>query len=302
MKKQFIACLLLFAFVLSACGTNETAKPEQETKTETITYQSENGPVEVPANPSRIIALSNAPNVVSLGGNIVGVDKWTNMNPLFQKKLKGVEEVTDESLEKIIELDPDLIITGSWSKNIDKLNEIAPTVVYTWGKLDYLTQQIEVGKLINKEKEAREWVDDFKKRAAAAGKAIREKIGENATVSVFENDVKQVYVFGNNWARGTEILYQAMNLKMPEKVKEMALGPGYHTLSIETLPEFAGDYIVLSKSPDGDSSFLETDTWKNIPAVKNNRVIEINKEASTYSDPITLEYLLEIYEKSFLGN
>lgn len=271
-------------------------------KPETVTYQSENGPVEVPANPKRIIALTNAPNVISLGGNIVGVDQWTNMNPLFQEKLKGVTEVTDESLEKIIELDPDLIIVGSWMKNIDKLSEIAPTVVYTWGKLDYLTQQIEIGKLINKEKEARDWVDDFQKRAEAAGEAIRAKIGEDATVSVIENDTKQLYVFGDNWARGTEILYQAMNLKMPEKVKEMALEPGYYALSLEVLPEFAGDYIVFSKNPDGDGSFLETDTWKNIPAVKNNRVIEINMKASTYSDPITLEYLLEIFKEEFLGN
>ena len=41
-------------------------------------------------------------------------------------------------------------------KNIGKLNDIAPTVVFTWGKLDYLSQQIEIGKLLNKEKEAKE--------------------------------------------------------------------------------------------------------------------------------------------------
>lgn len=301
MKKRFIGCLLLFVLILTACGSSETAKPEQATTSETITYQSENGPVEVPANPTRIIALSNAPNVISLGGKLVGVDQWTNMNPLFQEKLQGVEEVTDESLEKIIELEPDLIIAGSFSKNIDKFNQIAPTVVYTWGKLDYLTQHIEIGKLLNKEQEAKEWVDDFQKRAEEAGTAIKETIGEDATVSVIENDVKQLFVFGNNWARGTEILYQAMGLNMPDKVKELALGPGYHALSIETLPELAGDYIVFSKNPDGDSSFLETETWKNIPAVKNNRVIEINTKASTYSDPITLEYLLEIFNDSFLG-
>ncbi len=160
---------------------------------------------------------------------------------------------------------------GSFSKNIDKFNQIAPTVVYTWGKLDYLTQHIDIRKLLNKEQEAKEWVDDFQKRAEEAGTAIKETIGEDATVSVIENGVKQLIVFGNNWARGTEILYQAMGLNMPDKVKELALGPGYHALSIETLPELAGDYIVFSKNPDGDSSFLETETWKNIPAVKNNR-------------------------------
>ena len=30
---------------------------------------------------------------------------------------------------------------------------------------------------------------------------------------------------------------------MPEKVKEMALNDGYYALSLEVLPEFAGDYV-----------------------------------------------------------
>lgn len=304
MKKLFLPCLFLFILVLSACGNNETEKEKNttETKKETFTYQSESGPIEVPTNPKRIIALTNGPNVLALDANIVGIDEWTNTNPLFEEKLDKVEIVSEENLEKIIELEPDLIIAGSHMKNIKKLNEIAPTVAYTWGKLDYLDQQIEIGKLLNKESEAKEWVADFKERAESAGEAIRAKIGEDATVSVIESGNKEFYVFGDNYARGTEILYQAMKLKMPDKVKEMALESGIYTFSSEVLPEFAGDYVILSKNPEVDNSFLETDVWKNIPAVKNNHVFEINTKASTYSDPITLDYLLEYYEKSFLNN
>lgn len=306
MKKLFLPCLFLFVLVLSACGNNETETEKEknttETKKETFTYQSESGPIEVPTNPKRIIALTNGPNVLALDANIVGIDEWTNTNPLFEEKLDKVEIVSEENLEKIIELEPDLIIAGSHMKNIKKLNEIAPTVAYTWGKLDYLDQQIEIGKLLNKESEAKEWVADFKERAESAGEAIRAKIGEDATVSVIESGNKEFYVFGDNYARGTEILYQAMKLKMPDKVKEMALESGIYTFSSEVLPEFAGDYIILSKNPDVDNSFLETDVWKNIPAVKNDQVFEINTKASTYSDPITLDYLLEFYEKSFMKN
>ncbi|PJN88608.1 iron-hydroxamate ABC transporter substrate-binding protein [Bacillus sp. mrc49] len=304
MKKLFIPFLLLFVLILSACGNNEKANESKEdkSKAETVTYQSETGPVKIPANPKRIIALSNGPNVLALDGNIVGIDQWTNMNPLFKDKLKGVEVVSEDNLEKIIELEPDLIIAGSEMKNIKKLNEIAPTVVFTWGKLDYLSQQVEIGKLLNKEKEAKDWVNDFKERANSAGEKIRAKIGEDATVSVIENDAKEFYVFGNNFARGTEILYQAMNLKMPEKVKEKALKPGVYTLSSEVLPEYTGDYIIFSKNPDVENSFVGTETWKNIPAVKNGHIFEINSKASTYSDPITLDHLLEFFEKSFLNS
>lgn len=309
MKKQLLPFMLLLVLLISACSSQSAGKkeekdaPKEEKKSETITYQSETGPIEVPADPQRVILLSGyTGNVIRLGVNIVGVDTWSKNNPTFADELKDVEEVSDESLEKIIELEPDLIIAGSTSKNIDKLSEIAPTVTYTWGKVDYLTQHIELGKLLNKEKEAKKWADGFKAQAEAAGEEIRAKIGEDATVTVIEGYDKQLYVFGDNWARGTEILYQSMKLKMPEKVKEMALKEGYYTLSAEVLPEFAGDYIVFSKYADADTSFQNTETYKNIPAVKNNRVFEMEGNGASFTDPVTLEKQLAFFKKSFLGN
>ncbi|MGG3738403.1 iron-hydroxamate ABC transporter substrate-binding protein [Aeribacillus pallidus] len=307
MKKLIMPFLLLLVLVISACSNESTTKESQssakEEKNETIIYQSENGPIEVPAHPERVVVLSSfAGHVMALDVNLVGVDSWSKMNPRFQEKLKDVEEVSDENIEKIIELNPDLIIGLSNIKNVDKLSQIAPTVTYTYGKLDYLTQFLEIGKLLNKEEEARAWIEDFKKRAQKAGEEIRAKIGEDATVSVIENFDKQLYVFGDNWGRGTEILYQEMKLNMPEKVKEMALEPGYYALSLEVLPEFAGDYIIFSKNPDSDHSFQETDTYKNIPAVKNNRVFEANAKEFYFNDPITLDYQLEFFIQNFLGN
>ena len=76
-----------------------------------------------------------------------------NESPL-EGSLKDVPVVSEENLEKIIELNPDLIIGISSMKNQDKLKEIAPTVTYTYGKLGYLEQFIEIGKLLNKEEEA----------------------------------------------------------------------------------------------------------------------------------------------------
>ncbi|MGM0420788.1 MAG: iron-hydroxamate ABC transporter substrate-binding protein, partial [Bacillota bacterium] len=232
----------------------------------TFTYQAEDGPIEVPTDPQRVIVLASfAGNVQALDVNLVGADSWALNNLNYD--LEGVEEVTDDNLEKIIELDPDLIIGLSNTNNVERLNQIAPTVIYTYGKVDYLEQHLEIGKLLNKEAEARAWIEDFKERAAAAGEEIKAEIGEDATVSVIEAFNKELYVFGDNWGRGTEILYQEMELKMPERVKELALEAGYYSLSLEVLPEVAGDYVILSKNSEADTSFQETETYQNIPAV-----------------------------------
>ncbi|WP_066185987.1 MULTISPECIES: iron-hydroxamate ABC transporter substrate-binding protein [Gracilibacillus] len=302
MKRIMILLAALCFFVLVGCGNQQTneeqAGSENEGSEETVTYPSETGPVEIPTDPQRIVALTNAPNVFALDGPLVGVDEWTKANPLFAEDLKDVPVVSENEPESVLAQEPDLIIAGSHMENIDELEKIAPTIVYTWGKLDYLEQQLEIGKLLNKEEEAQAWIDDFTERAQAAGDKIKEAYGEDVSVTVFETDAKNFYVYGDSWARGTELLYQAMELQMPEKVEADAQEDGYYTLSQEVLPEYAGDFIVLSKSGD-DNTFMESDTWQSIPAVQNDQVIEIDTEEASYSDPITLEHLLGIFEQGF---
>jgi len=312
MKRKWLPILLGLMLATTACSsqtapTASTSKPEGSAQTEaksgTITYQSENGSIQVPANPQRVIVLSAyAGSVMALNVKLVGVDSWSKVNPRFESALKDVAEVSDESLEKIIELKPDLIIGLSDLKNIDKLKQIAPTVTYTYNKVDYLTQFVEIGKALNKEKEAQAWVDDFKKNAQKAGEDIKAKIGADKTVSVIESFDKQLYVYGNNWGRGTEILYQEMKLPMPDKVKEMALKDGYYALSLEVLPKFAGDYVIFSKNPDADNSFQQSETYKNMPSVKNNHLFEVNAKEFYFNDPLTLDYQLQTFVKDFLGN
>ncbi len=298
MKKIFILIILLLLVIMGACSNIDDGNKSGDM----ITYESENGPIKVPANPERVVVLSSfAGDVIKLGVNIVGADSWSMDNPNFAEGLKDAVEVSDESLEQIIELEPDLIIGLSTIKNVDKLNKIAPTVTFTYGKLDYLQQHIEIGKLLNKEAEARAWVEDFEKRAKEVGEKIKEKIGENATVSVIEDFDKQLYVFGDNWGRGTEILYQAMGLEMPEKVKEMTSADGYSAISLEVLPEYAGDYIIFSRSAGADDEYLESDIFRNIPAVKNGRVFEVDQRSFYFNDALTLEYQLKFFEEKFLN-
>ncbi|MFC3039464.1 iron-hydroxamate ABC transporter substrate-binding protein [Virgibacillus xinjiangensis] len=301
MKKWIFPMLILLTLILAACSSNAETGSEDETD-DTITYESETGPVEVPANPERVVVLSSyAGDLIKLGVNVVGVDSWSAMNPNFEEHLEQAEVVSNQDLEKIIELEPDLIIGLNNIENADKLKEIAPTVLFTYGKNDYLEQHIEIGKVVNKEEEAREWAEDFKERAAALGEDIKAKIGEDSTVTVIENFEKQFYLFGDNWGRGTEILYQAMDLKMPEAVAEVAMEPGYFAISQEVLGDYVGDYVILSLTNDQDTSFLEADWYNNIDAVEKGNVFQADAKAFYFNDALSLEYQLDFFEEKFLG-
>lgn len=309
-KKTMLSILLMLLLLVSACNgdnneknsKNETEKDSEEAgNTETITYESENGPIEVPADPQRVVVLSTfVGDVLQLDVPVVGADEWSMDNPNFADQLKDAEEVSDESIEKILELDPDLIIGLSTMKNLDKLSVIAPTVTFTYGELDYLEQHIAIAKSVNKEKEATEWAEEFEKRAANIGEEIKDKIGEDTTISVIENFDKQLYVYGDNWARGTEILYQAMDFNMPDKVKEQVKKEGYYAISTEVVSDFVGDYIVLSHDQEKDKDFLESDIIKDLPAVKNDQVLDVDLQRFAFNDAKSLEYQLEFFKDYFL--
>lgn len=78
----------------------------------------------------------------------------------FKGKLDGVENLGKDVMpEKILSLNPDLIIVYTGTEGIDKLEQIAPVVAIEFGKKNYKDQMLDFGKLTGKDKEAKAWVE-----------------------------------------------------------------------------------------------------------------------------------------------
>src|SRR5690625_7819626 len=85
MKRSLTLVLFLSLLLISACSngnnnvnntTNQNNQSENATNDETITYESENGPIEVPADPQRVVVLSSyAGDLIELGVPVVGADE-----------------------------------------------------------------------------------------------------------------------------------------------------------------------------------------------------------------------------------
>lgn len=299
-KLSLLFVISILAVVMFGCSSSEEST--ETTDVEMVTYESQYGPVEVPAEPQRVVVLSSfAGNVEALGVEVVGCDPYAKESPYLADDLEDAEVVSENDLEAIAALEPDLIIGLSNTQNVDQLNQIAPTVIYNWGELDYKEQHIEIGKLLGKEEEAIAWVEDFEARAAALGEEVKAVIGEDATVTVMENWDKEMYIYGMDFGHGTEILYSEMGLAMPEKVTEATAETGYASVSIEVLPQYVGDYLIFSQNTEGDLSFMETDVWKSIPAVQNGNVLIVDSKGFLLNDPISLDAQMAAFEEFFLG-
>jgi len=128
---------------LAACGTAGTAT-HTGTSASTRKVSTLHGYVEVPAKPTRIVAL-DFPEVcalLDLGIVPVGRPSYVPDFGPYSAKLKDVPVVTDASglpvVEKVAALSPDLIVGDDWADPkqrrapYQELSTIAPTTLFEW--------------------------------------------------------------------------------------------------------------------------------------------------------------------------
>ncbi|OWA37941.1 iron(3+)-hydroxamate-binding protein fhuD [Saccharibacillus sp. O16] len=334
---------LAVILVLSACGqaaTTETAKTDtaavekpaadstaesaEETKAasettdksaaategEMVTYASDVGDVQVPKNPQRIVDLTGFTTgyFVALDAPLAGVLTGPMHNKYIKDQL-AAEGTTDlgetPTAEPILSLKPDLIVVYKGAEGIDQLSAIAPVVQLEYGKHNYKELMVLLGKLTNREDAAKAWVAQWEKKIAELKPQVQASVGDR-TVSILNPYAKGVYAFGHNYGRGGEIIYGEFGLKAPARAQAEAIdsGTGYASLSLELLPEYAGDIIFTSpwSGDDADPEVVYGNSiWKNLPAVKAGHVFKLDATSDNYNDPMSLEGQLKFITDSLLS-
>ncbi|WP_172193800.1 ABC transporter substrate-binding protein [Saccharibacillus qingshengii] len=326
-----LVCMLAVLLVLSACGQKgadtpaaaekpattttaevktEDAKPDAENTSGTVTFASDAGDVEVPANPQRIVDLTSFTTgyFVALDAPVVGALSGAMNNKYIKEQLtaQGTTDLGElPTAEPILSLKPDLIIVYKGTEGVDKLTAIAPVVQLQYGKDNYKDLMMKLGKLTNREDAAKAWVEKWDAKIAELKPQVVEAVGDR-TVSILNPFSKGLYVFGHNYGRGGEIIYGEFGLKAPAKAQAEAIdsGTGNASISLEVLPEYAGD-IIFTSPWSGDDSDPEkvygNSLWKNLPAVKAGHVFQLDPTSDTYNDPVTLESQLEFIVDSLLS-
>ena len=300
--KKFLsfATLTVTIFLLVACGSS--SKSENSASSDKVELSSKpkidgfHYYGDIPKNPKRIASLSSTYTgyLLQLGFDPVTVTSYDAKNPVLKKKVKNAKVLMPEDLESIAKQKPDLIVVDASDKNIDELKKIAPTIAIDYGKNDYLEILNRFGQIFGKEKEADQWIADWKSKTADIGKQLKEKLGQNVTFTVVGLYEKEIYLFGNNWGRGGEVIYKSLGFDAPQKVKEEVFPSGYLQVSQETVSEYISDYVLVAAEDDKTGSALyESDVWKSIPAVQQNHVLKVDANAFYFNDPLTLEYELK---------
>ncbi|HEM3441953.1 TPA: ABC transporter substrate-binding protein [Streptococcus suis] len=300
--KKFLAIFSLFVGLvfLTACSTSSSSTDVELSsmpKIEGITYHGD-----IPKNPKKVVnfAYSYTGYLLQLGIDVSSYSLDLEKNsPAFGDKLKDVPQLTTADTEAIAAQKPDVILVFAGDDNLETLKEIAPVIEITYGKSDYLKMLTDVGQIFGKEKEAQAWLDQWDEKVATAKEKLKGLIDTSSTFTVMDFFDKNIFLYGNNFGRGGELVYRALGFAAPAKVQEDIISKeGWFGVSQEALPEYVGDYVLVNvndKTKEAAASLKESDIWKNLPAVKNGHVIEVDYNLFYFSDPMSLDLQIDAF-------
>jgi iron complex transport system substrate-binding protein len=231
------------------------------------------------------------PILIALDMIPVGAPGLTLDNYYFKEALGGVEDTGtygQVSAERIIALDPDLIISGN-AESYNQLSKIAPTLIIPYGTLKDAHEELTYfGELLGKETEAKDWLDNYDQQIAAAKAKLDKSIPEDATFSILEVSDKSIWTYGDNFGRGGQPIFQALDRKPPEAVADEIMEKQWAELSAELIDKYAGDYLVVTSIKITLEDLKADPIWSKLPAVKNDHVYVWPETRSWYYDPIAV--------------
>ncbi len=263
------------ALLLSACSSGGSSSPESSAS------------ARKDGAPSRIVATSTGhlDHCLALGimpvGMTVAVAAATNSSgiPDFLKGEFGADfdldaieivgERANPDLEKIAELEPDLILSNKRAETQleQELTGIAEVVKTNGGSENFKDDLGIVAEALGEEAKGRTLLEDYEKRAREWGR----KRGTQESVSLVRSKGDQYLYFGKHSL--ASIVAEDSGLIRPES-QRFDDRPS-HELSLEKVELLDADWL-FHAFPEGKASPTESDLWKELDVVEAGHAFPVD--------------------------
>lgn len=201
MRALRAVAVAVLAMGLAACGGEAATAPKAAGSTQPSfrVIKHAMGETTIPTQPKRVVALDQSfvDAVLTLETPVVGYTTYRSIDDklpdylgdvvnAYGKEAVPVGTLEQPSLEKIMSLKPDLIVSAKVRHKdyYDKLSKIAPTVFSETTGAIWKENLRLMGQALGKEDLADAKIKAFEERAAKIGAEIKEKDGKLPTVSV----------------------------------------------------------------------------------------------------------------------
>lgn len=272
----YLALLIISMFIISCAKKNdENAKKGENKKYNRIVVLD-------PATVEMIYMLGAEDKIVGVA-NLERSKVWPEEKVA---KLESVGTFIKPSLERIITLKPDLVITSALTddnlNNGFKSNNIEAKRIQANSIEEIFTNFMEVAKMLGKENEANKII--------AEKRAKLEEIKKMATINkkgLFVMSASPLMVFGNdNLPNDIMKLLNIKNIVENQKGRNPIVTPEF---IMKENPD-----IIITLLPNPAQIVATNPQLKNVNAIKNNKFIVVNSSQILRGSPRTIDQIEEI--------
>ena len=315
MKRSFFlmaALILAILFFTFGCEEPDQADdPEEEidieepaepdaAEAEIVVTDQMGREVTVAGVPERIISLSPSNTEISfalgLGERIVGVTEYCNYPPEAQDK-DLVGGFATPSIEKVVELEPDLVLASTiHDEEVPRLEELGiPVLVVESSRVDELFESMAlVAEMTGVAEAGEELINSMKERIDAVQGKV-EDIDPADRVRVFYEVYSDPLMTAGEGAFINEILTLAGGENIFGDIAE-----NYPQVSAEEVADRQPDIILFPDYHGTSGMVLEEMAsrpgWESVPAVENKNIHAISDDSFARPGPRIVEAIEEAAE------
>lgn len=268
--------LLAFLFLIAACQQNENSPTASSSNIEVLDFAEKSVVLRRPAQ--RIVAL--APHIVEnlfsigAGDRIVGVMQYSNF-PEQANDIEIVGSYESVNFERILDLDPDLIITwqtGNSQSSIQRLADLGyPIYIDQPDSVNDIAKSLrDFGTLTGLSDVAKSKAISFLSEIESFEAANKSKPVVSSFYQVWNSPLQTI--------NGSHIISHAIEICGGENIyaDEFAIAP---VINIESVLERNPDVIIASGMSESRPEWLdEWIRWPSLHAVKNNNLFHVNPD------------------------
>lgn len=279
----------VFGFTkLNSGSQNQQTQQEQSAEQTTVQITDANGEkAELKKNPKRVVVFDYgvADILKNLGVDaVVGLPKNGKMPEILSNysddKYTNVGSLKETDFEAVESLNPDLIIIGGrQAEDIDSFKEIAPTVNLAVDGQDYMnsfkTVVTDLGKLFDKEDEAKKAIDEIEAKIAKVNKTVTEK---GLTASVVMANEGSISTFSAKSRYG--LIYNGLGFAEVDKnIDDSTHG---QQVSFEYFLENKSDYVfvvdrgAVTGKGEAASKLFDNEVMNKTEVAKNRNIVYLN--------------------------
>ena len=280
-NKKILAIIISIMTIVLLVGCTKTQEIKKDEAIKIV--DSYNREISLDKLPERVVSLSPGATetiyALSLQNSLVGRSDYCDY-PEEATKIESVGQITEPNIEKIAELNPDLVIASAhFSKElVDKIEALGIKVAVLYGEdsFDGAYKNIQdIALVLGKQEEGTKIVDGMKKKVEEV---------ENKVKDLKKPSVYYVVGFGKTdfTAGGNTFIGQIIDKAGGDNIAKEVDGWNY---SKEVLMEKNPDIVVLSDKYDSKSGFTTGEGYKDLKAVKEGSVYEIDDNMLSRQGP-----------------